>query len=118
MSNLAQHVAFDKSNFTGRDAALRERDTGAAKMLVTVCIDATDADASGFEPVKCGGKLVGCVTSGAYGHYVKQSLALAYVDRDIVIAAPELTVDVIGEVRPAKILSVPAYDPKGLRLRS
>jgi dimethylglycine dehydrogenase len=118
MSNLAQHVAFDKDNFIGRDAALHERETGAAKMLVTLCIDATDADASGFEPVKCDGKLVGCVTSGAYGHYVKQSLALAYVDRGVASAAPELTVDVIGEPRAARILAKPAYDPKGLRLRS
>ncbi|HSE11402.1 MAG TPA: glycine cleavage T C-terminal barrel domain-containing protein, partial [Rudaea sp.] len=118
MSNLARHVAFDKGDFIGRDAALRERETGASKTLVTLRIDAGDADASGFEPVKCNGKLVGCVTSGAYGHYVKQSLALAYVDRDIAIAAPELTVDVIGESRTAKILPGPAYDPKGLRLRS
>jgi dimethylglycine dehydrogenase len=86
--------------------------------LVTLHIDATDADASGFEPVKCDGKLVGCVTSGAYGHSVKQSLALAYVDHDIAIAAPALTVDVIGETRAARILREPVYDPMGLRLRS
>ena len=30
----------------------------------------------------------------------------------------ELTVDVIGETRAAKILPQPAYDPEGLRLRS
>ncbi|HEY2395110.1 MAG TPA: FAD-dependent oxidoreductase [Rudaea sp.] len=117
MSNLAQHVAFDKGDFIGRDAALRERETGAAKTLVTLQIDAADADASGFEPVKCDARLVGCVTSGAYGHYVKQSLALAYVDRDIALAAPALFVDVIGEPRPARILHESAYDPKGLRLR-
>jgi len=118
MSNLAQHVAFDKGDFIGSHAALRERDTGAAKTLVTLCIDASDADAAGFEPVKFDGRLVGCVTSGAYGHFVKQSLALAYVDRDVPTAAPELTVDVTGEPRAATILLEPAYDPKGLRLRS
>jgi dimethylglycine dehydrogenase len=118
MSNLARHVAYDKGEFIGRKAALRERETGALKTLVTLRIDATDADASGFEPVKCDGKLVGCVTSGAYGHSVKQSLALAYVDRDIATAAPELAVDVIGETRAAWILREPAYDPRGLRLRS
>ena len=118
MSNLANHLAFDKGDFIGRDAALRERETGAAKTLVTLRIDATDADASGFEPVKHRGKLVGFVTSGAYGHHVQQSLALAYVDRDIAAASPELTVDVIGEARAAEIMPEPAYDPKGLRLRS
>jgi dimethylglycine dehydrogenase len=118
MSNLAQHVAFDKGEFIGREAALREREAGTNKMLVTLSIDATDADASGFEPVRCDGRLVGSVTSGAYGHYVKQSVALAYVNRDVAAAAPELVVDVIGEPRAARILPEPAYDPKGLRLRS
>jgi len=118
MSNLAQHVALGKGDFIGRDAALREREAGADKTLVTLSIDAIDADASGFEPVKHDGRLVGCITSGAYGHHVKQSLALAYVDREVAVAAPDLTVDVIGEPRMAKILPESAYDPKGLRLRS
>ena len=118
MSNLGHHVAFDKGDFIGRDAALRERDKGAGRVLVTLSIDAADADASGFEPVKCGGKLVGFVTSGAYGHHVGQSLALAYVDKALVGSGVSLTVDVIGESRRAVILSEPAYDPKGIRLRS
>jgi hypothetical protein len=29
-----------------------------------------------------------------------------------------LTVDVIGEPVPARLLTEPAYDPKGLRLRA
>ena len=118
MSSLARHVAFDKEDFVGRDAARSEREVGARQKLVTLRIDAAAADASGFEPVKCNGRLIGSVTSGAYGHYVKQSLALAYVDRDIAGAMPELTVDVIGERRAACILREPAYDPAGLRLRS
>jgi dimethylglycine dehydrogenase len=55
MSNLARHVAFDKGNFVGRDAARRERETGVEKSLVTLRIDTSDADASGFEPVRLDG---------------------------------------------------------------
>ncbi len=118
MSNLRHHVAFDKGDFIGRDAALREREKGVDRVLVTLAIDAVDADASGFEPVKCDGKLVGFVTSGAYGHHVGQSLALAYVDKALVGSDAKLTVDVIGENRNAVLLTEPAYDPKGARLRS
>jgi dimethylglycine dehydrogenase len=118
MSNLARR-GVRRGDFIGRVAdAPRPLLPGAAKTLVTLCIDASDADTSGFEPVKCDGKLVGCVTSGAYGHHVKQSLALAYVDHDVAITAPQLTVDVIGEPRAAAIMPEPAYDPKRLRLRS
>jgi dimethylglycine dehydrogenase len=118
MSNLRHHVAFDKGDFIGRDAALREREKGADRVLVTLAIDTTDADASGFEPVKHKGKLVGFVTSGAYGHHVGKSLALAYVDKGAAADRPDLTVDVIGENRRAVILAEPAHDPKGLRLRT
>ena len=87
-------------------------------MLVTLAIDATDADASGFEPVKREGRLVGYTTSGAFGHHVGQSLALAYVDRDVVREAPALTVDVVGESRAAHVLRQAAWDPKGQRIRA
>jgi dimethylglycine dehydrogenase len=80
-------------------------------------IDNVDADATGYEPIKHNGKLVGYVTSGAYGHHVRQSLALAYIDKEIADTRPDLTVDVIGEPRHAIILKDSAYDPKGLRLR-
>ena len=59
----------------------------------------------------------GFVTSGAYGHHVGKSLALAYVERDVAESAPELTVFVVGEPRTARILPEIPYDPKGARLR-
>jgi dimethylglycine dehydrogenase len=97
---------------------LRAREKGVDRVLVTLRIDAADADASGFEPVKCDGRLVGFVTSGGYGHHVGQSLALAYLDKALVGTGARLTVDAIGESRSALMLSEPAYDPKGMRLRS
>jgi dimethylglycine dehydrogenase len=130
MCGLDRHVAFDKGDFIGREGALRERGSPSSRVLVTLAIAATDADASGFEPVKLDGRLVGYTTSGAYGHHVGQSLALAYVDREVVAAARSagaaagatadtaLTVDVIGETRAAQILREAAWDPKGMRIRS
>ena len=118
MCGLSRHVAFDKGDFIGREGALRERDAPSERVLVTLAIEATDADASGFEPVKCEGRLVGYTTSGAYGHHVGQSLAMAYVDRDIVREAPALSVDVVGESRAARVLRQAAWDPNGERIRA
>ena len=117
MSGLDRFVAFDKGVFVGREAAQRERDAGAPQLLVLLEVDAGDADASGDEGVWLKGRRVGLVTSGSYGHHVGKSLALAYVDRDIAEAKPELTVHVVGEERTARILHEPPYDPKGTRLR-
>jgi hypothetical protein len=71
-------INWDKGDFIGRAAALAERDgNGPAQKVVTLEVDATDADASGFEPVWKDGNLVGFVTSGGYGHTLGKSLAMA-----------------------------------------
>jgi dimethylglycine dehydrogenase len=117
MSGLDRFIAFDKGDFIGRTAALNERDAGPDQRLVLLGIDAIDADVTGFEPVWVRERRVGFVTSGAYGHHVKQSLALAYVDRVFADGSVPLEVHVIGERRPARVLVEPPYDPRGLRLR-
>jgi len=117
MSGLDRFIAFDKGEFIGRDAALAERAAGPSQRLVLLAIDALDADVTGFEPVSVGTRKVGFITSGAYGHHVKQSLGLAYVDRSIAEKPAPLTVHVVGEPRPARILAEAPYDPKGLKLR-
>ncbi|TLY76207.1 MAG: hypothetical protein E6K43_03270, partial [Gammaproteobacteria bacterium] len=78
-AGLGRFVDLKKGEFVGRAAALEERDSGGALRLVTFTVDASDADASGDEPVWHDGKVVGWVTSGAYGHSVRQSLALGYI---------------------------------------
>ena len=73
---------------------------------------------TGYEPIRHEGKLVGYVTSGAYGHHVGASLALGYVDTALARTIHPLTVSVVGVQRPARILSEPPFDPTGARLRS
>jgi dimethylglycine dehydrogenase len=116
-SGLDRYVAFDKGEFIGRDAAVRERDSGPDRRLVLLDVDAADADASTDEGIWRAERRVGFVTSGAYGHTVGKSLALAYVDRDAIDDTEDLTVLVVGDPRTARILSEPPYDPAGRRLR-
>ena len=85
---------------------------------MTLSIDAKDADASGFEPIWLGDRLVGHTTSGGYGHCVGQSLAMGYVDTRLCDASSRLEVAVVGQRRPARILTTPPYDPAGLRMRA
>lgn len=117
MSGLDRFIAFDKGDFIGRDAALREQDSGPAQRLVLLEVEATDADAFGFEPVWMGDRRVGFVTSGGYGHHVAMSLALAYLDRDVVESPAPVSVHVVGEKRDARILTEPPYDPVGQKMR-
>jgi dimethylglycine dehydrogenase len=116
-SGLDRFVAFDKQGFVGREAALREREAGPRQRLVLLEVDAADADASMDEGIWLEDRRVGVVTSGAYGHHVKRSLALAYLETDVLQSSPELTLDVVGEKRTGRILPEPPYDPSSSRLR-
>jgi dimethylglycine dehydrogenase len=119
MTGLDRWIAFDKRNFIGRDAALREKAARSGKQrLVTLSVSATDADASGYEPVWRKGARIGYVTSGAYGHCVKRSLALALIDRDHSTPGTELTVHIVGVERPATVIAASPYDPEGRRMRA
>jgi dimethylglycine dehydrogenase len=117
MSGLDRFVAYDKADFIGREAALDERETGVSQRLVLLDIAAVDADASGDEGVWLDGQRVGFVTSGAYGHHVQKSLALAYVNREVAESKPDLMVHVVGEERAARILPEPPYDALGAKMR-
>jgi dimethylglycine dehydrogenase len=117
-AGLERFVAFDKGDFVGREAALRDRDTGVARRLVLLAVDAEKADAAQDDGVWAGDRLVGLVTSGAYGHHVGMSLALAYVDADVLDAGEDLTVYVVGIARTARALPEIPYDPAGAKLRA
>ena len=112
-------IDWDKPDFIGREAAIAERDgNGSAQKLVTLEIEAGDADASGYEPVWDGEQLVGFVTSGGYGHSVKKSLAMAMVNRDKTAEGTELEVHIVGVKRKAKIIAASPYDPAGAVMRA
>ncbi len=116
-SGLDRYIAWDKGPFVGREAALREREEGVARRLVSLEIDAADAEAGADDGIWLGDRLVGFVTSGGFGHHVGASLALAYIDADVIASSPELSVSVVGESRPCRILPEPPYDPQGQRIR-
>jgi len=80
-------------------------------------VTASNADATGGEPIFQGGRGIGHVTSGAYGHWVGQSLAMGYVEACI---APGSDIDimVLGRPHRARILQAPPFDPEGARLRA
>lgn len=117
-TGMDRFVAYDKPAFIGRDAALAERANPSSRVLVTLEVAATDADASGYEPIWQAGKLVGFVTSGGYGHTVGKSLAMAMVDRSVAAAGTALTSHIVGQEVAAKVIAPSPYDPAGRAMRA
>ena len=119
MTGLDRWIAWDKGAFIGREAALAERDgAGPAQLLVTLEVDAEDADASGYEPVWRDARRIGYITSGGYGHTIGKSLAMALVDREHTAPGAELNVHIVGVERAARVIAPSPYDPNGRAMRA
>ena len=118
-AGLERFVAFDKGDFIGRDALLRERENGSTHALACLVVDADGVDAHGLEPVYAGGERpVAYVASGGYGHTIERSIALAYLPVEHAAMGTELTVGILGDRRRAVVSEQPLLDPKGERLFS
>jgi dimethylglycine dehydrogenase len=117
MAGLERFVAFDKGDFIGRDAVRAARAAAPPMRLALLEIEATEATATGYEPIHHDGRRIGYVTSGAYGHHVQRNLALAYLDTAFSGTREPLSVTLVGVPRRARVLDAPPYDPHGTKLR-
>ncbi|MEP4037123.1 FAD-dependent oxidoreductase [Pseudophaeobacter sp.] len=121
-----QEVGLDRlcktqKDFLNKQAALEVMAKPVREQLVLLQLDeasvtASNADATGGEPIFKDGKGIGRVTSGAYGYTVGMSLALGFV-KD---AGPgdEVEIMVLGQPHRAKILPAPPFDADGSILRA
>jgi dimethylglycine dehydrogenase len=120
-AGLAGLCKLDKA-FLNKSALQEVIGQAARERLVILHLDeadvmASNADATGGEPIFKDGEGVGRVSSGAYGYSVGMSLALGYVKGE---ALPGDTVEVMVLGRPhrARILHEAPFDPEGTRLRA
>ena len=118
-------VAWDKpGGFTGRDALLRVRDRGTpSRRLVQLRLLDDSKLLYHEEPVWAGGRIVGSVTSGMYGHRVGAPLGMGYLTcaegvTQAWLDAQTLEVEVAWERVPAEAQLAAWYDPRNQRIRS
>ena len=121
-----QEVGLDRlckldKDFLNKAAVVKTLANTPREQMVLLALNAADvtasnADATGGEPIFKDGQGIGRVTSGTYGYTVGMSLALGFVKN----AGPgdEVEVMVLGKSHRARILSEPPFDPKGARLRA
>jgi dimethylglycine dehydrogenase len=114
-SGMDFFVKWDR-DFIGKVASLKEKETGPSKRLTVLSID-TDTDVSGDEAVMHNGECVSYITSGAFGHYVGESLAMTYLPVELIADDAALEVEILGVFHKASIVSKPLYDPTGAKMR-
>ena len=122
-AGLGFAVKFDKpGGFIGRDALLRQRESGFAKRLVQFQLRSPEPLLYHNEPVWLGGSIVGFIRSGMYAHTLGAAVGLGYVTAPGAtaesIAAEPYEIEIAGVRHPAIASLRPLYDPGNLKIKS
>ena len=116
-------VAYEKNGgFIGRDALLRQRESGVTKRLVQFLLEDPDPLLYHNEPIWRDGELVGYITSGMYGHTLGGAVGLGYIKCSTPITPAYVKdgtyeIEVAGERYSAQASLRPMYDPNSERIR-
>ncbi len=117
-AGMERWVRLDKP-FIGRERLARMAENGGPpQRLACLVVDADGADAHRFEPVLDGERLLGYVTSGGYGFRVDRSIAMCYLPSDYCRPGTRVSVEILGDRRPAEVIEPPLYDPANRLLTS
>ena len=91
--------------------------TAVGSSRVTLLVEAEDADVWADEPIWKDGEVVGFVTSGGYAHFSEKSVALGFVPIGMIEDGARFEIEILGEMRPATLITEPLFDPEGARMR-
>jgi len=121
-AGLGFMVKLDKAtNFIGKEALLKQKETGVKRRLASFAVEDADAMLWGGERIFRDGKLMGTTTSGYYGFTLGRALAFGYVKHEEVITpdfvlSGKYTIDFAGKRYPAKAMLQPPFDPKNEKI--
>ncbi len=122
-AGLGFACAFDKNQpFIGRDALLRQKETGIGKRLVQFQLEDPEPLLYHNEPIYRDGEIVGYLSSGNYGHHLGAAIGLGYVHHADGVPADFIKsgsyeIEVACERFVAKASLRPLYDPKSERVK-
>jgi 4-methylaminobutanoate oxidase (formaldehyde-forming) len=120
-AGLGFAVKTTKPDFIGRDAVLRKKDTGLERRLLQFRLNDPEPLLYHNEPILRDGRIVGYISSGAYGHHLGAAIGLGYVpcagETAAEVLASSYEIDVAGVRVKADVSLKPIYDPGGERVR-
>src|SRR5580692_10039207 len=118
-AGLGFAVKLDKpGGFIGREALLRQRETGIPKRLVQFQLRSPEPLLYHNEPIWRGDAIVGFIRSGMYAHTLGAAVGLGYVTDAAGGIEPDAYEIEVAGVRQATLASLrPLYDPKNERIR-
>jgi aminomethyltransferase len=113
---LSVFIRYDCGDFLGRDALLKIREKGPAKMLMGLEVGG-DNPAPEKQALLIGGERVGELVAGFRSANLGRNLAYAWVDGPHFKVGTSVRLEIEGAETPATVVEMPFYDPEGRRMR-
>ncbi|MDX2178673.1 MAG: glycine cleavage system aminomethyltransferase GcvT [Bryobacteraceae bacterium] len=104
-ADLAWIVKFDKPEFVGREALLKQREAGLTRKLTAFEMTGRGIGRDGY-PVTVEGREVGWVTSGGPAPTLGKNIGLCYLP--IGMAEPGKAIEIVVRQQPVAAVTVPA----------
>jgi aminomethyltransferase len=110
-AGLSWAVSFDKGDFRGREALVRQRDDGLPSRLRGLRMHERRHIPRAHCPVFSGDRLIGEVTSGTFSPLLQTGIGLAYLwPADVAELGDEVEVDIRGRRGAATVVRPPFVD--------
>ena len=107
-ADLGWTIGWKKADFIGKDALLRQKESGVARKLVGFEMSERGIARHGYAVVR-GGTQVGTVTSGTQTPFLKKAIGMAYVPVDMSTPDTEIEIDIRGRALKATVTPLPFY---------
>ena len=107
-AGLSWVVKFDKGDFIGRDALLKQKEEGIKRKLVCIELEGRNIARHGYKIFK-DGEEVGIITSGNWSPSIEKSIALGYINVPHHRSGTELEIDIRGRMVRGVVVKPPFY---------
>ena len=101
-SGLERFVQMEK-DFIGKDALLARKEK-PKRRFVSLVVDYADAPAQPGDALLANGQVVGSITSAAFGHRVRENLAMGFVECDYATTGNDIGVLILATEHRAKVV--------------
>ena len=106
-ANLGWVLGLNKDQFQGKEAVMREKESGVSRKLVGLSTEGRRPPREGSTILR-NGTIIGSVTSGNFSPMLEHGIALGFVEPHTELG-DEVTIDVRGTELPGRVVSYPFY---------
>jgi len=103
-------VKFQKDNFIGKNALLKQKEEGVKRRRVGLQMVEQGIPRQGYKIYSEKGENIGQVTSGAFSPLLKCGIAMAYIQTQQAQEGNIVNIEIRGKMAKAKIVPFPFYD--------